>query len=350
MTQFLIYGVTGYTGTLIAQEAVKRGLRPILAARNLDKLMPVARELGLDYCAFGLDNPDAIDQAFSKVSVVLNCAGPFSRTFQPLAQGCLRTRTHYLDITGEIAVFEAAATEDAGAKVAKIMIMPGVGFDVVPSDCLALHLKQRLPDATHLTLAIAGMSQISRGTATTMVEGQKTGGMIRRAGTLCQVPLAWKMRKIDFGQGEVDTALLPWGDVATAYYSTGIPNIEVYASFPKVMRLPLLASRYLGWILGLPALERLQKQFIQKQPPGPNETERQEGFSLVWGEVKNSAGQHRVSRLQCPEGYQLTALTALAIVEKVLANEVKVGFQTPAMVYGADFILAIEGVMRQDID
>lgn len=349
-SNFLLYGANGYTGTLIARLAVQRGLRPILAGRNPKQVEPLSAELGLEYRAFSLDDGAAVDEALADVAVVLHCAGPFSHTSKPMVDGCLRTKRHYLDITGEVAVFEAIAARDAQAKAFGVMLLPGVGFDVVPSDCLAAHLKARLPSATRLALAFQALGQISRGTATTMVEAQHQGGLVRRLGVLTPVPAAWKTREIDFGQGSVTATTIPWGDVSTAFYSTGIPDIEVYAAFPASTRRAMVASRYLGWLLGLPVVQHFQKRLIQNQPPGPTDTERAQGRSLLWGEVEDNSGKRLVSRLQGPEGYTLTAMTALAIVAKVLAGQFSVGFQTPSLAYGADLILEIEGVVREDLD
>ncbi len=267
-----------------------------------------------------------------------------------MVAGCLRSQVHYLDITGEINVFEEVASQDKLAKTAGVMLLPGVGFDVVPSDCLAAHLKGRLPSAMRLTLGFQALGRISRGTATTMVEAQHQGGKIRRDGVLTPVPAAFKTRSIDFGQGKVEAVTIPWGDVSTAFYSTGIPNIEVYAAFPASTRMLEFASRYFSWLLKLPAVQNLQKQLIQNQPPGPSEIERAEGKSYLWGEVEDNSGKRLSSLLQCPEGYTLTTLTAVKIVQKVLAGNYTCGFQTPSKVYGADFILEFPGVVREDIE
>ncbi len=349
-SNFLLYGANGYTGSLIARLAVQRGLRPILAARAPEKIEPLAAELGLDYRAFSLNDDAAVNEALADVVAVLHCAGPFSQTSEPMVAGCLRTKTHYLDITGEVAVFEAIAARNHDAKTAGVMLLPGVGFDVVPTDCLAAHLKDRLPSATRLALGFQALGKISRGTATTMVEAQNQGGLVRRSGVLTPVPAAGKTRLIDFGQGAVAATTIPWGDISTAFYSTGIPDIEVYVAFPASIRIGMVASRYLGWLLGLSAVQNFQKRLIQNQPPGPTEAERAQGKSLLWGEVEDNSGKRLVSRLQCLEGYSLTTLTSVAIAQKVLAGQVIVGFQTPSLVYGADFILEIAGVVRQDLD
>lgn len=347
---FLLYGANGYTGSLIANMASERGLRPIIAGRDAVTIERLARELNLEYRVFALDDSAAMDSALSEVTAVLHCAGPFSRTSKPMAEACLRTNTHYLDITGEAAIIESLAARDAKAKAAQVMLLPCVGFDVVPSDCLAAHLKRRLPSATKLTLAIQGMGRLSRGTATTMVENINRGGLIRRDGKLTSVPAAWKTREIDFGRGPVKATTIPWGDVASAYYSTGIPNIEVYAAIPASVRRLMKLSRPFGWLLSSGAVQRFLKKRIDSQPPGPNESERERGKSFVWGEVVDDSGNRAVSRLRGPEGYKMTALTSLAIVSRVLAGEFSVGFQTPSKAYGPDLILEIEGVVREDVE
>jgi len=350
-SNFLLYGSSGYTGTLIARLAVQQGLRPTLGGRNPDKVAPLAAELGLEYRAFSLNDAAAMDAALVEVTAVLHCAGPFSQTSQPLIEGCLRTKRHYLDITGEVLVLEAIAAQDAEAKAMGVMLLPGVGFDVVPSDCLAAHLKAKLSSATRLALGLDFLhSQLSRGTATTIVENQAGGGLVRRGGALTPVPAAWKNRMIDFGQGPVLATTIPWGDVSTAFYSTDVPNIEVYAAVPQPLYGAMVASRYLGWLLSLPAVRHWQKRFIQSQPPGPTDAQRSQGMTRLWGELEDNSGNRFASRLQCPEGYTLTALTALAAMKKVLAGQTTAGFQTPSLAYGADFILEIEGVVREDLD
>ncbi|HEX8144783.1 MAG TPA: saccharopine dehydrogenase NADP-binding domain-containing protein [Pyrinomonadaceae bacterium] len=348
-TDFLLYGANGYTGELVARLAAERGWRPLLAGRDPKKIEPLARELGFEYRSFALDDAAAMDAALKSVGVVLHCAGPFSRTSGPMADACLRTRTHYLDITGEIAVFESLAQRSEEARAAGVMLLPGAGFDVVPSDCLAAHLKARLPSATRLTLAIRGSGRVSHGTATTMVENINRGGLVRRDGRLTPVPAAWKTREVDFGSGPIVATTIPWGDIATAFYSTGIPNIEVYAAIPSSARAMMKASRVLGPLLATAPVQRFLKKRIKAQPAGPSDAERVHGASYVWGEVTDDEGRKSSARQRGPEGYTLTAMTALAIVERVLGGTAPAGFQTPSLAYGADFILEIEGITREDL-
>jgi short subunit dehydrogenase-like uncharacterized protein len=356
MAAYLIYGANGYTGALIARMAVQRGHRPVLAGRDAAAVSDLARELGVEARSFALQGqgragasaPGGVDEHLSGITAVLHCAGPFMHTARVMSEACLRRGVHYLDVTGEIGVFEMMARMDRQAQAAGVMLMPGVGFDVVPSDCLAFHLKQRQPTATHLALGFQTRGGMSRGTMRTMAENFHRGGAIRRNGVLKTVPACWRTRTIDFGRGPTIAMTIPWGDVSTAWYTTGIPNIEVYMAAPPGMRIMARLSRLFGWLLGSAPVQHWMKKRIQALPPGPTDEQRARGVTLLWGEARDEQGRRVVSRLRGPEGYTLTALAALAVVERVLAGEVRTGFQTPARVYGADFILGMPGVERRD--
>ena len=345
MDRLLIYGAYGYTGELIAERAAAAGGRPILAGRDGAKVEALGKRLDLPTRTVGLDDRKALDEALDGVDAVLHCAGPFSRTAAPMADACIRTRTHYLDITGEIEVFASMAGRDAAAKDAGVMLMPGTGFDIVPTDCLGAHLAERLPDATQLTLAFAGSTKPSHGTAMTAVEGLGKGGAIRRDGEVVSVPPAYKVTEIDFDGKRRTCVTIPWGDVFTAYHTTGIENIEVFMAMPPSMVRMVKASRWLGGVLGSAPVQRFLKSRIA--PGGPNEHARKTGETRVWGRVTNRAGKTVEAHLRTPEAYELTAISALMIAEKTLAGDTKPGYQTPARVYGADLVMAIDGVTRK---
>lgn len=344
---FLIYGANGYTGELITRMAAERGLKPILAGRSEASISELASKHGLEYRVFALDDDAALDAALGEVEMVLHCAGPFSITSLPMVKACLRNRKHYTDITGEISVFETCAAMGKKAEEAGVMVMPGVGFDVVPSDCLARHLKDRLPTATRLSLAFYGMGRLSHGTQATMTMNVGKGGAIRKDGKITPVPAAWKTRDIDFGEVTKTGVTIPWGDVATAFYSTDIPNIEVFTVVPPSNLKMLKMSRYLGWLLAT----GFAQKYLQANIPagGPSDAERARGRTLLWGAVSDENGNRAEARLQGPEGYTVTAIAALNIAEKILAGNFTPGYQTPAKAYGADLILEIEGTARQDV-
>ncbi len=344
---FLIYGANGYTGELITRFAAERDLKPILAGRNETKIAELAAKYGFEHRAFSLDDTAKLDAALQEVDMVLHCAGPFSITSRPMVEACLRGQKHYTDITGEISVFETCAAMGKKAEEAGVMVMPGVGFDVVPSDCLARHLKDRLPSATHLSLAFYGMGRLSHGTQATMTMNVGKGGAIRKDGKITGVPAAWKTHEINFGEVTKTGVTIPWGDVSTAFYSTGIPNIEVFTVVPPSNLKMMKMSRYLGWLLATGPFQ----SYLQKKIPagGPSDTERAKGKTLMWGEASDGDGNRVESRLQCPEGYTITAVAALNIAEKILAGNFTSGYQTPAKAYGADLVMEMEGVVRQDI-
>ncbi|MBI1809758.1 MAG: saccharopine dehydrogenase NADP-binding domain-containing protein [Gemmatimonadetes bacterium] len=345
--QLLIYGANGYTGRLVIREALEKGLRPILSGRNAVELDALGAEHGLQVRVAALDDDRALDGVLAGCGVVIHCAGPFSRTARPMAEACMRTGTHYLDITGEISVFEgmAALSKEAAAK--GVMLMPGAGFDVVPSDCLAAFLKEQLPTATTLTLAFVGGSGLSRGTATTMTENIAEGGAVRRGGKIVRVPSAWRERDIDFGDKVRHTVTIPWGDVSTAWHSTRIPDIEVYTGVPRSTARAMKMTRYLGWLLATAPVQRWLKARIRSGAPGPSDAQRSTAQSRLWGEVRDAEGRVVQARLLAPDGYTLTARTAVAAAQKVLAGTFKPGFQTPSRAFGSGFILEIPGCTRE---
>ena len=346
---FILYGATGYTGRLIARAAKEVGLAPLLAGRDPDRLGRVARELALPSRAIALTDKNALREALSQVIVVLHAAGPFSRTSAPMLDACLAAGTHYLDITGEIDVFEAAAARDSKAKSAGVMVLPGVGFDVVPSDCLAAHLHQRLPDATELALAIDALQKISRGTQKTALEGMSDGMQrVRRAGRIVTLsaPIA---AEFDFGEGPKRCLSVGWGDVATAFHSTGIPDITVYMRASRQIEQLVRMGAPVRWLIGQPPVQMLLRQLIDWLPEGPSEADRAKGRAVLVGEVRNASGKRAVARVTTPEGYTLTARSAVEIVRRVLDGGAKPGFQTPSLAFGAGLIGAIPGCSLTDL-
>jgi len=350
MKNFLIYGSYGYTGQLIVEHAVQEGLRPILAGRDEKKLRIQAEKYNLEYRTLSLDETAKLDSALLEVEAVLHCAGPFVLTFRQMAEACIRMKRHYVDISGEIPGFEALVTMDDKAKQVGIMLLPGGGFDVVPTDCLAAHLKQRLPGATHLRLFLRGVGAgVSRGTAKSAIENMHRQGMIRKDGKLIQVPPVWKALMQDFGRGPVRVISVGWGDVSTAYYSTGIPNVETYLSFPQPIINLMYDMRTIGPLFYNPLAKTILKALMNLYPPGPTEARRMKAFATMIGEVTDEQGGHAKSKLRTREGYTFTAQATVEIMKRILNDDYKPGFQTPSLAYGSDFILQFKGVLREDL-
>lgn len=333
---WLIYGATGYTGQLIAREAARRGMSPILAGRSEIKLSALAGELGLDFRVFTMTGD--VSSQLTGLKLVLHCAGPFSETSEPMVAACLEVGAHYLDITGEIDVFEAIHAMGDLAKKAGVVLCPGVGFDVIPTDCLAACLKEALPDAVGLSLAFDSHSSLSPGTAKTSVEGMGMGGRIRRAGVIEKVKLGYRFRAIDFGAGQKTAVTIPWGDVSTAWHSTRIPNIETYMTGTPGLLNSIMVLRYLRPIIAMGPIQRFLKKRIELKVKGPEQQRREKHGTLVWGEAVTKDDRRKIARLTCANGYDLTVTGSLAVVEKLLVGEAAPGCFTPSQLMGARFV------------
>ena len=350
MKPIIVYGSYGYTGKLIVQECKRKNLDIILAGRNRESLQRQHEQTGFPFEVLDVHDTPALKNLLLKGSLVIHCGGPFRYTAKAMADACLETRVHYTDITGEWQVLEMLAGYDEKAKQAGIMIMPSTGFDVVPSDCLALHLKNRLPSATHLQLAFT-MSKggLSRGTSKSMTEGLGYGGKIRVNGELTSIPLGKKYMEVDFGAFKTSALNIPWGDISTAWRSTGIPNIEVYAGATDKMITNAKRSNYFNWLLRQRWVKDFMLKQIDKKPAGPSDEKRESGRSYLWGKVWDGSGKTCTSLLETPSGYALTALTAVLVAEKILAGNFKTGYQTPAMMYGEGLILEVPTTKRVDL-
>jgi short subunit dehydrogenase-like uncharacterized protein len=347
----MIYGATGYIGRLCARRAVAAGLRPVLAARDATALAALGGELDLPTRAFGLDDPAAVRAGLAGTIALVNCAGPFDRTSAPLIDGCVRTGTHYLDLAGEVPEFQAAAARDADAGEAGVMLLPGAGFGVVPTDCLAVHLHQRLPQATRLELAFQTVGGISRGTAATLLRDLPRTGVRRVDGRFLPQRAAVRRLSADFGQGPVTVAANPWrADLVTAAHSTGIANIDTYTALPAPVRGLMRMAAKMPMIFGSAPWHATMNTLIRRLPPGPTEKQLAMGSSHIWGRVSAPDGREATALLHGPEAYEFTAQTARLLLERILSDgPAKAGFQTPASAFGADLVLDIGGVHRVDI-
>jgi len=230
------------------------------------------------------------------------------------------------------------------ARTTGVAVIPSVGFDVVPTDCLAAILGEVLRDATHLALAFTGSAHTSPGTAKTIIQGMPFGGKARVDGKIEAVPFAWKRRDIPFHTGTREAVTIPWGDVASAFYTTGIPNIETYLAVEGVGARKMQRLRKFAPFLRFKPVMSLALGLIDVFVKGPNDDVLMTERTSLWGEVRNAAGQTATATLETPNGYQLTVMTAVAAVERVLKGEVAAGFHTPARAFGKEFVLSMPDV------
>lgn len=341
---WMIYGANGYTGEITAREATARGEQPVLAGRSEPAVAALASELGLEYRVFSLDDAESLTAGLEGMRLVLHCAGPFSRTSAPMVQACIDRKIHYLDITGEIDVFSAVHQRDKEARRNDVVLLPGAGFDVVPTDCLAASLVEALPSATSLQLAFEAGGGLSPGTAKTSVERLAVGGCVRKDGKLKTVPLGWKTRTVPFSHGERSAVTIPWGDVYTAWVSTGIPDIEVYLSAPPSTAKGLKRLRMIQPLLGLKPVQSFLRNRIEKKVKGPSRELRDKTAVHLWGEATSADGRSVSAIMTTPNGYQMTVLASLGIVEFLLKNSVEGGFYTPSLLMGSGYAASLPGV------
>jgi short subunit dehydrogenase-like uncharacterized protein len=348
--RILIYGATGYTGKLVAREAARRGLDVVLAGRDAGRLKIVGDAHGFETRAVALDDAPRLAAALDGIAAVLHIAGPFSKTSRPMVDACLATRTHYLDVTGEIDVFEALARRDDEAKRAGILLLPGVGFDVVPSDCLAVHVADRVDEPTRLRIGLAGLGGgASRGTTRTMLESFADGLRVRHQGVLVRRPMGSLEHHFDLGAGPLRGVALPLADLASAFHSTGIPNIETYIVVSGAIPTLLKASRFAAPLLRLEAVQRYLSARIDALPEGPDEATRESTRAIVLAEVEGPGGQRAAAMLETPSGYAMTQLAAIESARRAAEGLAPIGYQTPATAFGADFALACSDSRRTDL-
>ncbi|MAL96947.1 MAG: hypothetical protein CL583_00705 [Alteromonadaceae bacterium] len=347
---FMIYGANGYTGELIAREAVARGMKPILAGRSRAKIERLAGELNLECRVFDLGNPASIAEQLHGVTVVLLTAGPFSATSKPMVRACIEARAHYLDITGEIDVFEAVHRAHPDAQRAGVVLCPGVGFDVIPTDCVAAALKEALPDATQLSLGFDTTVSLSPGTMKTTLESTPQGGRVRREGQIVRVPLAHDVRRIDFGRGERLAVAVPWGDVSTAFHTTGVPNVTVYVPASRLSVLGMKLGNVFGPLLAMSLVQRALMKLVPLLVKGPDEAARARMPAYVWGEAINARGERRTARVKTANGYTLTIPGALAVATFLLNNDAPAGFTTPSGLMGYGLLVDLPGGGRITVE
>lgn len=342
-SNWMIYGANGYTGHLLAAQAQRMGLTPILAGRDPAAVHALGSVLGLECRIFDIHQPGRAREVLADMAVVAHCAGPFSATSAPMLDACLASGSHYVDITGEISVFEAAHAHDSQARECGVVICPGVGFDVIPTDCLAACLHLALPDAHELALGFDTASGLSPGTAKTTVEGLKLGGKVRRAGTITDVPLGYKRRSINFGRGEKSAVTIPWGDVATAYYSTAIGNIEVYLPASPALAIGMRMLDPLRPLLAREGVQGWLKRWVDKHVQGPDQIARDRQRTWVWGEARNPAGEIRTARVETANGYEVTVQGVLLAVRHLLDYQGSGGYYTPSALLGARCVERLPG-------
>jgi short subunit dehydrogenase-like uncharacterized protein len=319
MKKLMIYGATGYTGRMAAEHAKARGLDVVIAGRNGARLESLAAQLGVPYRVF-ISDAQAVE-SLEGIGVLLNFAGPFAQTADALMQACIKAGVDYLDITAEINVFRLAERVGVQAAEAGVMLLPGVGWDVVPTDCLAMHVARRVQNPKSLSVALQVAGAMSRGSALSVSEIVGAGLLARVDGLLVATPDA-QPRHFDFGDGPALCAPLSFGDLVTGWHSTGIPNIAMFVN-----------------ITG----DAFPEGDLSQLPDGPSAEQREAHRARAVAEVIGADGTRARSVIETVNGYTYTPLAAVEAARRVLNGDRRPGFETPARVFGVGFAQTIAG-------
>lgn len=348
--QILIYGAYGYTGSGISRLAAEYGITPVLSGRNASKLKALADEVGYDYITLSLeDNHQNLVRVLKQFELVMHIAGPYTYTSEPMINAAIEAQTHYVDLTGENHVIQAQLDRDQEFIDAGIMVMPAVGYDVVPTDCLNFYVAKQIDKPTKLTLVMNGNytevegAATSRGTLKSGLEMLSRPIMSRQNGEMVEMGQAKVVkREVD---GKVETLVqIPWADMMTSWVSTGVPNIETYQV--QDGELP-------GWVLWLSKREWGKNMLVwmidKFSPEGPPPEAQEKRQTQLVATASNAAGESFTAEMITPEAYLLTFHSALIIAKNILDGQWQLGFQTPAKVYGPDLALQVPGVVRRDL-
>ncbi len=347
-TRLLLYGAYGYTGRLTAELAAAKKLDVVLAGRNKDTLAPLGDRLSLPTRVVGLDDTGRLSEALNDIACVMHMAGPFAATSAQMLSACLATQTNYVDITGEIEVFEAMWSREAEIQRAGITAVPGAGFDVVPTDCLAGYVASKLARPTALVIALRGLENASQGTLRTAIRQVSKPVLCRRAGVIVALDDR-STRWIDFGCGDEPCVPLSWGDVATAFHSTGVGDITVYFRRTNLFRSVDIIGKLFGPVLRSRIGQRGLEAIVRSFPEGPSQAERIGHRATIWAEAIDGSGRSSRASLSTPDAYDFAACSALEISSRIGSLPVQLGLVTPFQAFGADFVLGLPGCSRVDI-
>lgn len=329
MNRLMIYGAAGYTGRMASANAKAAGIDLVLAGRPKDeeKLVRLAAEMDAEYRLFAVDDVSGCEGSLCDIAVLLNCAGPFMRTAEPLMQACLASGTHYLDIAAELDSYRLAERYDEDAQAAGVMLLPGSGGSVALLGCLAGHAAKRVANPSKLSIALHVAGGFSRGSAVSASENVTTETLHRVDGELVS-RAADELREFDFGNGPATSFPVTLPELITIWRATDIPNIETYVhvtdgAFPE--------------------------GDLAAMPDGPTLEEREANRYHAAVEVTGGDGTVVRSILDTVNGYTFTTLAAAEAARRVVGGEARAGFQTPAGLFGDGFAETIADTTIVDV-
>jgi short subunit dehydrogenase-like uncharacterized protein len=321
----VLYGATGYTGRLVTEELARRGLDHVLSGRDPDKL---ARLRGAPVRAARLDDDRALRELLEGASVVINCAGPFTLAGDALVRAAIATRTHYVDSTGEQAFIRMVFDRHGGtAERAGVALLPALGFDYAPGDCIARLAGAAIEPLDELVLAYAmegfGMT---RGTLKSALEGMAGSEVVYEEESWRAAPGGIYKARFDFPEpiGRQAMSRFPSGEVITVPHHTRTRKVTslltTSTAAPFAAAAPLLPYTLpaLGLALRTP-VRGLLNRAIGLLPEGPKEEARRAAEFTVVAVARGRDGRERRGVLRGSDVYGTTAVTLTHAAELVSA-------------------------------
>jgi short subunit dehydrogenase-like uncharacterized protein len=321
----VLYGATGYTGRLVADELARRGLDHVLSGRDPDKL---ARLGGAPTRPVRLDDDQGLRDLLEGATAVINCAGPFTLAGDALVRAAIATHTHYVDSTGEQSFIKMVFDRHGRtAERAGVALLPALGFDYAPGDCIAHLTAAGLEPLDELVLAYAvegfGMS---RGTLRSALDAMKGGDVVYEDETWRPASGGVFKASFDFPEplGRQAMSRYPSGEVITVPHHTRTRKITslltTSTAAPFAAAAPLLPYTLpaLGLALRTP-LRGLLNRAVGLLPEGPKEDARRAAEFTIVAVAKGAEGKQRQGLVRGSDVYGLTAVTLTHAAELMSA-------------------------------
>ncbi|WP_454042570.1 saccharopine dehydrogenase family protein [Cellulosimicrobium sp. Marseille-Q8652] len=358
MRRIVLLGATGYTGTLVAHELVRRGARPLLAGRSRDRLAALADDLEpsdgsrLETAVADVDDPGAVRALVGRGDVLVSTVGPFARHGRPAVEAAIAAGAVYLDSTGEPS-FIRDVVERYGprARTAGAALLTAFGHDWVPGNVAgALALREAGGAATRLSIGYfgSGGGGISGGTRASAARVVLEPSYAFRGGRVRAERVGAHVVTFDLGQGRRVRGVSAGGTEPFTLppLAPGLRDVDVViGARTPALRLVPAATAVLAGALHVPGVGAVVRRAVQARSTGssggPDAARRARSRSHVLADARAADGAllHRV-RLDGPDPYDLTARFLAWGALRAAEDGVRgVGALGPVDAFGLDALL-----------
>lgn len=321
-----LLGATGYTGRLVAAELTRRGVEHRLGGRSAERLAAVPSQAERHVVDVG--SPSSLDAFLDGADVLITCVGPFTLHGMPVVEAAARTRTPYVDSTGEFG-FMAQVYERF--REAPVPIVPACGFDYIPGDLAAALAVEELGGSADEVDVLYRLRQgkASRGTARSAMAAVSSARLTPRRITM------------DGPDGPLSAVEVPWGEHVTV--PLHVPGARVRSGIvmaDAATRVAAAAAPLAPLVqpltrLGGPLMNRL----VERLPEGPSAEVRGRAEALVVARATSGERSARVA-VHCRDAY---GLTARFLVEAALQVEGTGAMATAEALRPRAFLDAVTG-------